>query len=432
LAVPARGGQLDLRVETNIMIDGFRVDQIVVPEWITYTRTVDGYRITVTVNDTPSTRTGAVTVIVRDLSASFDVIQWGVPITGTRVIENFGRRTYVDVFGSETTTLIECVSPSSTRRPIWHFVHIEADIYAIRNDTTGRYFTATATGANLRHEARISGIGLDYSERQQWQLIAQDDGSFRIRSVSNPTLYITEQFTTDPHLSPNFLTLSTLNTSHNRQKWWIGHIWHQAPDYGNWVGFWEGTINIRIVSVRPETHPADFNFEQRMKYARNVWGSALGITFNDVTAPNDANINVYGGPREDVRRELRRPAFPDTWHGVAHIPSARREVVGAIQAGGAIRTVNRFFGTGSGLGYYHMAIFSDNRGNVNFATMTAIHELGHMLGYGGHSPNSNDVMTDTTSFLAEFFPWLPWVSPNETLNPAEIEHLRQIYQMFRN
>lgn len=78
-----------------------------------------------------------------------------------------------------------------------------------------------------------------------------------------------------------------------------------------------------------------------------------------------------------------------------------------------------------------MAVFSDSGGltsigdsrNIDFATMTAMHELGHALGYMGHSPNSNDVMRGNIPVTMR--------NPNETLNPAEREHLRQVYRNFR-
>ena len=86
-----------------------------------------------------------------------------------------------------------------------------------------------------------------------------------------------------------------------------------------------------------------------------------------------------------------------------------------IQAGGATREVIRF--TGQGATANIMAVFT---GNNRFATMTTLHELGHALGYLGHSPNPNDVMRDGVPS-----------APIESLRPSEIEHLRQINRRFR-
>jgi len=122
-----------------------------------------------------------------------------------------------------------------------------------------------------------------------------------------------------------------------------------------------------------------------------------------------------------VRDEITWPTPLGAFYGM-FLPPREGDFVesaGTIQAGGIYRPVFRF--TGSGDTGLIITVFTGSTRNINFATMTAIHELGHALGYYGHSPNSNDVMAATP----------PLFSPPETLNPAELEHLRQIYRRFR-
>ena len=383
--------------------------------------------ITTQINNGGERRSAVVTVTAGSQTRELVVTQLPVltQLRGTRVIECFGRFGYVDVYRNATTTTIENVGGGSARRPIWNFVHIVDNDFAIRNDTTGRYLTET--NGSLRHEARISGTSLNYNNRQRWRMVAQADGSYRIRSVSSPTSYVTDGarlYWQNPVLS-----LATLNTSHNRQSWWIGYIWHQGTRYENWVGFWCGAINDGAINIRVEPivlQPATgFNFEQRMIAAKNARENALGITFNTVADMEDANIRAYGGDRREIAREIGLLFVRSERYGVV-IPPARgfgRVTVGTIQAGGVTRDVDRLNGTGNRA--MRMLVFSDDARRINFATMTAMHELGHALGYWGHSPNSNDVMTGSPA-------WLPWGSPNENLNPAEIEHLRQIYRRFRS
>jgi len=333
-----------------------------------------------------------------------------VGLAGNQVIECFDRRGYLNV-GSLTTTTIECVGANNAQRPIWVFVHIAENIYAIRNETTGRYMTDT--GVFVSHEARLSGAGLNYDNRQRWNLVAQNDGSFRIRSVSSPVLYIMEIAHTG--LNTPLLMLSMLNTSHNRQRWWIGPIWHSVDS--SVVGFWSGRIDI-YTSERDLGQPDGFDFSTMMAEARNAWSGALGVPFNTVSTAADANIRAYGGDRRAIQAYLeRRPPFPDI-AGVA-IPGAH-EIVETIYAGGRDRTVARF--TGRGDDAYIMVVFSGSIINpMDRARTATMHELGHVLGYWGHSPNSNDVMYGVERILFT----------NTVLNPAEIEHLRQIYRMFR-
>jgi len=345
-----------------------------------------------------------------------------------RVIECFGRRGYVDVHGATDTTILGGISGAIVERPVWNFVHIEANVFAIRNDTTGRYFTES--GGNLTHAARISGSGTNYSNNQRWLISPQPNGTYRIRSISNTSLYVTE--------GALVLTLSNRNTSNNTQLWRIGYIWHVAgsyannPDVGNWVGVWRaGDINIWVEPI--EQQPDGFNFVTRMNTARNAWQNALGITFDGETSLASANIRAYGGHREEIRNHLGREVpfdfFNSRYGSTFPLPGVIDGHVGTIQAGGITRHVNRLNGTGTrGM---IMAVFSDSGGltsigdsrNIDFATMTAMHELGHALGYMGHSPNSNDVMRGNIPVTMR--------NPNETLNPAEREHLRQVYRNFR-
>jgi len=328
------------------------------------------------------------------------------------------RNGYVDVT-TPTVSYVLFNRQSSASRPIWNFVHVDDNIFLIRNDTTGRYLTETS--GNLRHEARITGAGFD---RQRWRLLPQDNGSYRIRSVSNDSRYIENAM--------GGLTLETRNAS-NRQLWRIEHIWHIDPNlqHEEWFGFWRGTINIRAITVG-NVIPDDFNFISRMNNARRAWENVLNISFNTVTDMSSANIRAYGGHRDDIQEHLgREDSFPpdhfrygtNFGHGVFDPVTGR---VGSISAGGASRGVFELTGTGESA--MIMVVFTDNGGrtadarNIRFTAMTTMHELGHSLGYRGESPNRNDVMIGVIPITA---------SPNETLTPAEIEHLRQIYRMFR-
>jgi len=345
---------------------------------------------------------------------------------GHKVFMNYNRSFYMDVFNSATTTIVENAPANIVRRPIWYLVHIVDNDFAIRNDTTGRYLTETS--GVLRHEVRISGIGTNYNNRQRWSLIQQTDGSYRVRSASNTNLYIAN--------SPSLAL--TLFANHSSHRWWIENIWH-IDNYGwyeEWFGFWPGDIYIWVEPVPVQQAPG-FTFIQRMLDAQRAWTNELDITFrnvDDMGHPNDrnrANIRAYGGDREAIQARFDRttPFSPtNERYGVYMFRGGLAGHAGTIQVGGVTRHVHRFGGTG--LNAMLIGVFSNSgllytfdSHNIEFATMTAMHELGHALGYFGHSPNASDVMTGTVPM---------WQStPNETLNPAEVEHLRQIYRQFR-
>jgi len=355
---------------------------------------------------------------------------WTTPslIRGTKVIECFCHTRYIDIHTSATSTTIESAGKSVAERPIWNFVYQGNNIYAIRNDTTGRYFTES--NGNLNHSTRISRAGESYDDRQLWFLIAQSNGAYRIRSVSNNTLYVAE--------GTHTLILARRNNNNDRQLWRVGFIWHvdsryeNDPALANWVGYWDGTIYMWTVAVGPQ--PAGFNFGTRMTTARNAWRGALGVRFDDATRIANANIRAYGGHREDIQSHLERSTpFPPndfrygiTWENTASTRDPQTGRRGTILAGGVTRNVFRFTGTGNDA--MIMAVFTDNgerqgsfnQRNIDFATMSAMQELGHSLGYIGHPTNLSDVMIGVIPNAMR--------NPNINLRPAEIEHLRQIYQ----
>ena len=431
--------------ETEIMPDGFATEVDMVEAFAQETGIMatsatgiqSGTQLSLRTqpNHTGVTRTATVTVTpFGGLPVLLVVTQGSVMTTvrGTRVIECFDRRGYVNVRDDRAVN-VERLPGAIVQKPVWNFVHIVGNVFAIRNDTTGRYLTED--NRNLRHEPRRSGTSTNYSNNQRWLVTQEFTGLYRIRSISNHTLYLEVGPWDRPVGEPVFL--ASRNATHNRQLWRIGHIFHidaSEADAQDYFSFWGGPrIYIQTVPVGPQ--PPGFNFSGRMDTARSAWSSAIGVTFQSTTNRDAANIRAYGGHRRDIQTHIGRSAsfrVRDFRYGVTTgggggwlLDGSFR---GTMQAGGVTRGVNRMIGTGSSGKI--MAVFTDmgepapvfNARSIWFATMTSMHELGHALGYNGHSPNRSDVMYGTIELLQ---------APNVTLSPAEIEHLRQIYQRFR-
>lgn len=394
-------------------------------------------------NDTGFTRRGTVTITLNGVpTETIEAVQSSVvtSIRGQRVIECFARHGYVDVRGATTNTSIEVRTRASVARPLWNFVHLRGNEFAIRNDATGHYFTAV--GISLVHRASISGDPRNPHPSQRWyvspQLNAagQPNGTYRIRLASdtNTALYVTEGL--------NTLTLAARNT-HATQLWRIGFMWHVHRDYTtlnggafNWIGYWPGNVNIYARAVGAQ--PAGFNFRADMNTARDVWSDALDIEIRSVVGTVTANIKAYGGNRFAIHDSIDGLTPLINRYGVVRLNNSRdTNSRVTIQAGGSARYLYRLHGSGSNA--MLLFVFSDNEDghapnderdqyasnwhNIRFSTMVAIHELGHALGYSGHSPVSSDVMRRVIQPDALF--------PNTTLTTAEITHLRQIYRNFR-
>ncbi|MCL2361484.1 MAG: hypothetical protein FWC73_06705 [Defluviitaleaceae bacterium] len=381
-------------------------------------------RISVTQsNDTGIPREATVTVRSGNLpSRELRIVQAPIitTIRGQRVIESLNRRGYVDVSHMQARA-IRYAARHTANYPIWNFVHREGNVFAIRNETTGEYLTESVRA--LTHQPRISGVGRDYDPRQSWLLMPQPNGTYRIRSISQDTLYIDGESA--------IVTLSTRSISGNQQLWWIEGIWHIDSNewHETWFGIWDRVINIRRETLG--TPPAGFDFITSMNRAQNIWSRDLGVTFNPVADLNVANIRALGGDRYEIAREINRGTdFSPTAqrYGFFRIhPMVEEGNAGTLRAGGVNRNVRRLLNVGDNA--VEIAVFSNsgswdtrNYRNVRFATMAAIHELGHALGYFGHSPGSNDIMRGNIQFLS---------SPSEILRPAELEHLRQAYRFRR-
>jgi len=304
---------------------------------------------------------------------------------------------------------------STAQMPIWNFVPRGNNEFSIRNDTSRRYLTE----AN-NHLWHSEGAGAN-NNQQRWLLMPQPDGTYRVRSVSNPALYLTHT---------GMLNLALRNRAgDNSQLWHIENIWHIGDRYPQdyFSYWWPGTIFI-YTEYEAFDAPASLDFTSRMASARTIWTNALGVRFDNAASRDTANILAFGGCRHAIATEVlgENGHFPPSRYryGVMLSRAGYTDRNVTVRAGGVDRKVFRLNGSGANASI--AIVFTNtgaentyNRRNINFATMTAIHELGHALGYNGHSPNSQDIMRSVIE------PYI--INPVLTLRPAELWHLGQIY-----
>ena len=227
------------------------------------------------------------------------------------------------------------------------------------------------------------------------------NGTFRINSTANPTRLqrlgaITITATGEPP--------RTINVTQDRV------IWHCTSRN---VGFWPGPINVYKRTFGRMSN--SFHFYDWMDASRAHWGSALGVHIGRASSPGYAQIRATGGSYNTLNHILGG-GFEDGWGGVAFFPERTR--VATITADNQTRNVLRFWDQ-SPMYVLQVSYTHDWRDwRVNEGRMATTHELGHSLGYWGHSPDDGYVM------------WHQ-VRENFILQPNEIRHLRQIYQSYR-
>jgi len=188
--------------------------------------------------------------------------------------------------------------------------------------------------------------------------------------------------------------------------WRPGPIFIQTREIG-----WQGNLDIN----------------REFGIARDIWGTAIEVTFVDVGLNENipaysANIHALGGTRSSICSYIDgREPIPRDWIGFADAINPARhphvDFLGTINvgAGGRERHVYQFRQSGWEFGF-RMGVFVESPAR----TFTAVHELGHALGFYYHSPNRNDVMYGNFTGRTDFQP-----------SPFEVQHLRQIYRSFR-
>lgn len=147
-------------------------------------------------------------------------------------------------------------------------------------------------------------------------------------------------------------------------------------------------------------------------------GGALGINIGVAANSNNAQIRAFGGQRRELEIEDRRPTG---WSGglegwaVASSASA-----GNIFGDGRFSRVQRMTGQARMFVVQRSTAATWTQNNIDMTRMATSQEMGHVLGFEGHSPrgHSTDVMYSV-------------VHRHFQLKQREMQQLRQIYDLFR-
>ncbi len=146
-----------------------------------------------------------------------------------------------------------------------------------------------------------------------------------------------------------------------------------------------------------------FYFSMGMFLGCGKWEDALGITISSSSYNTSAPIIFYGGTRDEVS------AYADFT-----ISSSTNGVTQRIQSVEGTWKYGNTSKTGmlisSAVGY-----IIDKNHTTDEYEKTCAHELGHALGWAGHSSNSSDIMYSSGSSVT-------------SLTTRDSEHLSQVYK----
>ena len=172
------------------------------------------------------------------------------------------------------------------------------------------------------------------------------------------------------------------------------------------IGRWKNNVKVYENDIGAVKNPY---FSQACATAYAQWSAALGITITKVNNEADADITIYSGTREEINA-VEDIGFTIMWSQAGNSNSDYEDnYEGYYMYNGSPRFLFEITKAEVGVAYESNLTLDDYRSTIT-------HELGHALGYIGHSSSNTDVMYFQTT------------GSDYTLSNNEIAHLSQVYE----
>ena len=175
-----------------------------------------------------------------------------------------------------------------------------------------------------------------------------------------------------------------------------GNCWYSNTDE---IGRWTSTPTISSIKLNTNS---SFYFEDGYSRARSQWGNA-GIATTDNGTSTSSNIVCYGGTSNQIYSSTGYQT-PSNITGITHIIATLTNT--RLEYGGLTYKIYNIS---------HSDVYIlDIGNNTNQTKNTLIHEVGHALGWIGHSTLSSDVLYEYNTEII-------------TLTTRDKNHLVQMY-----
>ena len=178
--------------------------------------------------------------------------------------------------------------------------------------------------------------------------------------------------------------------------------WHSDDTYVGYLKY-DGSI-YKVNYSTDSTYTSSYN--SAISNAISGWNSALPISVSEQTVYY-ALQTAYGGTRAQLITVFPSLAIGDTGMSVR---GSTLTTYSASYAG-IVRMIHQYDAGGK------FCVVQNTTSNANNYKNTALHELGHIIGWRGHSSNSTHVMYDTVSSVT-------------SLTTADKKHVTQVYSLF--
>lgn len=175
-------------------------------------------------------------------------------------------------------------------------------------------------------------------------------------------------------------------------------VWYSDSDT---IGTWKGT-QVKFGQKKLNSN-SNFHFYDAGLYAIDQWENALNISIDNVLLMSSANIKCYGGTVE----EIISIGLPNLDYALGYAYPTSFKTLWSETINGKKVYVLQYLEA-------LMVIYDKRTYQTNAYNSTATHELGHALGWDGHSSVSTDIMYTSSG-------------SKTTLTYRDIDHLKQVY-----
>lgn len=297
----------------------------------------------------------------------------------------------------------------------WTFEYNSGDLsYSIKNVYTGKYLgysSETDSSGNYY----IAQYTSNTNDNTRWKTYRSSTGNLIVapRDI-DPTLLA---LSVDPEYNDygSYLKLVSYTADKNYKDEW--HVIKDLEYLGDIEEEWNSDtdnimyFNKKSIIIYKENmyNVSDFAFDDNINNALEQWGEALGLNFSFTTNKNEADIIIYGGT-ESQMNNLYGSVFTN-WKGYTSLIKANNssDNIVTLEDSKILKEVYNI---------QKSTVYIKYNDDNNSVKKTCIHELGHALGYCGHSKTENDLMYNSTKKSGMF------------LTTAEKQHLKAVYDKF--